>query len=128
MKSELNGKEFLFCRRAMQDARELLAAGHAKAALAALKKPITLLERDHIETRMLALILLLAAECQAAIPHPTARGEETPAVSAKTAEKVRALLERALQSARRIEDEALCQEVAARLAALPDKSKSMDPR
>lgn len=122
MKSELNGKEFLFCRRAMQDARELLAAGHPKAALASLKKPISLLERDHIETRMLALVLLMAADCQCAIPCPTQKGKNAAVQKAQSLKKTQAFLDRALQSAIRIEDETLCQTIAKRLAALQEQS------
>lgn len=56
-----SGRDFIIARRAMKDAEELQAAGHPKSALAALKKPRSVLEKKVTPIRMLALIHLQEA-------------------------------------------------------------------
>lgn len=59
MKRQLNKNEFLRVRRWFEDAKELAEAKEMASALSELKKAIRLLERDSIQTRMLAACKIL---------------------------------------------------------------------
>ncbi len=63
MVRELNGREFSRVRWAMKQAQEAMEAGEYKTALFELRAPLRLLERDSVQTRMLAVVLVLQADC-----------------------------------------------------------------
>lgn len=59
---DFNTKEFLRVRHGMNDAKELLAQGYPKDALAALRGPKRILESKVTSLRMLALLYVQEAE------------------------------------------------------------------
>ncbi len=59
---DFNAREFRIVRHGMDDARELLAMGEPKSALAALREPKKILERKINNTRILAILLIEEAE------------------------------------------------------------------
>lgn len=67
MKREMNKNEFLYARRCMNSAQELMNDGLYAQAIVELKPAQKLLERDSEPTRMLGLLYEMKAVCMEAI-------------------------------------------------------------
>lgn len=60
--NNMNGREFIWIRRCLKNARECIEDGNYKGALLELRKPMKKLESEPVSTRLLALCKLTQAD------------------------------------------------------------------
>lgn len=60
--NNMNGREFIWIRRCLKNARESIEDGNYKGALLELRKPMKKLESEPVSTRLLALCKLTQAD------------------------------------------------------------------